>query len=128
MGAAEYVAVAVFAMGAVFGVIGWLLNHKDQQQEREIAEIKKTIDGNSQERRESIKRLFELHQEDAKRLVDVEIHLAKNHYDKMELDARFGRLEDAVNKGFEGIHAAIKSLSVELRECKDSNCHHRERQ
>ncbi len=81
----------VFVLGVIFGVICWLLNNKDAQQEKKIDD------------------LFAKHQADADKLVNLELIVAGQHYKKSEIDAlmkdfreyldkRFDRLEDAVNK------------------------------
>lgn len=82
----------VALVGVVLGVIAYLLDRKDRQQERALDEQKQQIE-----------LLFKKHDEDAKRLQEVELDIAKRHYVKEELDSKFERLE-----------AAIKSTMTEL--------------
>lgn len=76
------------ALGAVVflvGIIGYFLRQKDEAQGKQI------------------QTLWTKHDADAKDLADLRERIAREHYVKGELDARFTRLEDA-----------IKTMSSEL--------------
>lgn len=78
--------------GAIFAIIGYLLARKDAQQEAQI------------------KTLWEKHDEDAKRLQDLELDIAKRHYVKDELDQRFDRLENSIRSGMDSISGEVRNL------------------
>ncbi len=83
-------------LAGVFGmvaVIGWFLRQKDEQQAKAIA------------------LLFQKHDEDVDALSDLKERIAREHYVKGELDARFQRLEDAFKTGFHELGAKIDKLA-----------------
>jgi len=76
-------------VGAVLALIGFFLRQKDEQQQGQI------------------KMLFEKHEEDAQRLANLELQIAREHPNrnairemfgdfKAHMDERFDRLEQAV--------------------------------
>lgn len=75
------VEIAVFILSGIFAVLWWLLKNKDSKQEKDID------------------LLWTKHDEDAKRLQEVELDIARRHYVKDELDLRFSKLEAAVREG-----------------------------
>ena len=88
--------IAIFAMGVIFSVIGWFLRSKDEAQSSQI------------------KLLFEKHDADAGALQDLRIQLAREHYQKNELDARFDKLEAAFRSGFDDLGRKFDKLSEAL--------------
>lgn len=62
-------------------VLWYLLRQKDNKQTEEIT------------------KLFELHDADVEKLGMLKLELAKNHYEKSELDPKFLRLEAAITEG-----------------------------
>lgn len=64
-------------IGAVFAVLWYLLRQKDATQAAQI------------------KDLYEKHGQDEKQLNELRIEIAKQHYVKGELDAKFDKLERA---------------------------------
>lgn len=48
---------------------------------------------------EEITKLFLLHDADVEKLASLKLELAKNHYEKAELDPKFMRLEAAITDG-----------------------------
>jgi hypothetical protein len=77
----------------LFSVIGWLLSNKDAKQAREI-EI-----------------LFKKHDDDAAALAALKLEIAKEHYLKHELDARFQQLDTTFREGFDGLRSEFKELA-----------------
>lgn len=77
----------------VLGIIGWFLRSKDEAQAKQIA------------------LLFVKHDQDAEALADLKERIAREHYVKGELDARFQRLEDAFKTGFHELGAKIDKLA-----------------
>jgi hypothetical protein len=76
----------------LFSVIGWLLSNKDMKQAKEI-EI-----------------LFKKHDDDAAALAALKLEIAKEHYLKHELDARFQQLDTTFREGFDGLRSEFKEL------------------
>lgn len=60
---------------------------------------------------ESIRLLFQKHDEDSARLDAFQLEIARKHYVKEELDARFDRLEMAFTKGFDTMGGKFDKLS-----------------
>lgn len=87
---------AVLAIGGVFTVLWWLLRQKDYRQEKQI------------------ELLFQKHDDDAKRLQDLELEIAKNHYLKNELDAKFDKIENAFRDGMKDMGDKIDKLVTVL--------------
>lgn len=81
------------AIVGVFAVVWYLLKQKDAQQEA------------------SIKDLYDKHSADVEKLRDLEVRLAKDHYVKTELDARFDRLESTFRDGFKALGDRFDRLS-----------------
>lgn len=79
---AVYVGIALFVLGGIFTVLWFLLRQKDESQEQRI------------------KKLFELHDEDAKELAQHRLMIAENHYRKPELDIKFDKIESSIKDGF----------------------------
>ncbi len=77
-------------------VVWWLLRNKDAKQE------------------EAIKLLFEKHDEDSKRLDDFQLEIAKYHYVKPELDAKFDKLEVAIKSSMDTLGKKFDRLSEVL--------------
>lgn len=84
------IGLAVLAIAC--GVIGYLLNRKDAAQASQIA------------------LLFTKHDEDVKRLQEVELDIARRHYVKDELDSRFDKLEVSIGNGLKELRDGIKEL------------------
>lgn len=74
-------------------VIGWFLRQKDEQQAKSIA------------------LLFQKHDEDAANLAALRLEIAKEHYLKHELDARFVSLENTFKHGMHDLGAKFDKLS-----------------
>lgn len=77
----------------LLGIIGWFLRSKDEAQAKQIA------------------LLFIKHDQDAEALSELKERIAREHYVKGELDARFQRLEDAFKTGFHELGAKIDKLA-----------------
>jgi hypothetical protein len=80
--------------------IGYLLNKKDSAQEEDIKDLKKTAE-----------LLFKKHDEDAANLASLQLQIAKEHYLKHELDARFTSLEDAFRDGMQELGRKFDKLT-----------------
>lgn len=91
-------AIAVFVLGIIFSVIGWLLSNKDKKQGEEIA------------------KLFVLHDDDSKELMRLQLEIARNHYPKSELDVRFAQLDATIKEGFKDLGSDIKEMTKALHD------------
>lgn len=89
-------------LSVLFTVLWFLLRKKDEAQEKQIAV------------------LFVKHDEDAQRLRDLELDIAKKHYVKEELDRMFDRLEVTFKQGFASLGGKLddmnRALTNHLRE------------
>ena len=86
----------VLLVSIIFAVIGYLLSRKDAQQASDI-----TL-------------LWEKHDDDAKRLQDLELDIAKHHYLKAELDPKFEQLTIYFKAGMETLGAKVDKLTDTL--------------
>lgn len=80
----------------LIGIIGWFLRQKDEQQAKSIA------------------LLFQKHDDDAANLANLRLEIAKEHYLKHELDARFLSLEHTFKTGMSDLGAKFDRLSEVL--------------
>lgn len=99
----EGLTVLLFVLGVIFAIIGWLLRNKDAAQEEKI-----------KDQAALIQTLFLKHDEDARRLDDLKLEIARKHYVKDELDMRFDRLETTTRIGFDKLTAEFKELARAL--------------
>lgn len=77
----------------LLGIIGFFLRQKDEAQGKQISA------------------LWLKHDEDAAALADLKERIAREHYVKAELDARFQRLEDAFRGGFNELGQKLDKLT-----------------
>lgn len=95
-----FLQIGLTVFGGIASVVWWLLRQKDEAQAKQI----EVQEGN-------IETLFRKHDEDAKRLQDLELEIAKNHYLKNELDAKFDRMEAAFREGLGQLGAKFDKLA-----------------
>jgi hypothetical protein len=88
-------------------VIGWFLRKKDEQQEKAIADIKAAQE-------QSVALLWAKHDQDAKDLSDLRLHIASQHYVKTELDSRFDKMELAFKQGFHDLGNKLDKMTEAL--------------
>lgn len=101
MGGMTMLEIGLALLGVVFSVIGYLLRKKDEEQARQIA------------------LLFSKHDADALALQELRVQLAREHYQKSELDARFDKLEAAFRAGFSDLGVKFDRLSEALMERRE---------
>lgn len=92
---------------AILGVIAvawYLLRQKDARQQRDMEAMQAYTE-------KQLTLLFVKHDEDVKRLADLELRIAQNHYAKTELDNRFEKLELSFREGFREIGGKFDRLS-----------------
>lgn len=82
-----------YIISGVFAVLWFLLKQKDAKQE------------------ESIRLLFQKHDEDAKALQELRLQIAEGHYKKTELDFKFEKLELAIVNSFNVLGGKFDKLS-----------------
>lgn len=91
-----------FGAYAVFAVVFWLFKIKHEAQSAQI------------------KLLFEKFDLAAAAHQELRLQIARDHYHKVELDARFERLEEAFKDGFRELGAKFDKLSdILLRHMSD---------
>lgn len=83
-------------VSGVIAVLWYLLQQKDSKQADEI------------------KLLFDKHDSDVKQLEELKLKIAENHYQKIELDAKFHSLETATRDGFTDLGKKFDRLSDAL--------------
>lgn len=100
MGAAEYVAIGLFLVGALFSIVSWVLKLMIQKLRDDLKEHKEMfID------------LYNKHTEDASKLRDVELQLAKNYHDKGEVTAMFNTFKDYLDEKFAEVKESISEIN-----------------
>jgi Tfp pilus assembly protein PilO len=108
--------ILLFAAGVIVMIIGWLLAKKDQTQGDEIAALKA-----------SVLTLFGKHDIDVAALQELRLQIAREHYQKEELDERFNKLEAAFQRGFDDLGHKFDRLSEALLEhLHDENINQRQ--
>lgn len=90
-------------VSAIFVVLWWLLRQKDTSQARQI-----------EKQDASINLLFLKHDEDARKLSELELKIASSHYIKPELDAKFMSLESSIKDGLHELGAKFDRLTEAL--------------
>lgn len=93
------------------GIIGVLLRMKDAQQARQIEIMETKVQVDHEFQAKQIALLFAKHDDDAYRLDQFQLQIAREHYVKQELDARFDRLEAAFTRGFSDLGTKIDKLA-----------------
>lgn len=86
------------------GVIGWFLRKKDEQQEKELEALRSELKNQTD-------LLWQKHDQDAKDLSDLRLHIASQHYVKTELDARFDKMELTFTNGFNELGNKLDKLT-----------------
>lgn len=99
----ESLTIALFALGTIFSIIGWLLKNAVAAQKEKTSEQTKLIET-----------LFRKHDEDARRLDELRLEIARKHYVKEELDSRFDKLETTTRRGFEVLTDKFDDLAKAL--------------
>jgi len=100
MGASDYVGIGLFFLTLIFGAVGWLLKNKDEAQEAKITALGKKHDEDIAGRDIQIQLLFRKHDEDEKELRKLEVQIARNFYERPELDNKFEKLDKTFKDGF----------------------------
>ncbi len=90
------IGLVLLIVSGVFTVLWGLLRSKDLDQEKKITE------------------LMRLHYEDAKRLQDLELEIARRHYVKDELDTRFEGFNSSFKEGFSSLGSKFDHLTNTL--------------
>lgn len=88
--------LGMWVFGAVGTVLWYLLRQKDAKQQRDID------------------LLWEKHDDDAQRLTDLSIEIAKKHYERPELDGKFDRLETSIRDGLKELGGKFDRLAEAL--------------
>lgn len=85
-------------------VIGWFLRKKDEQQEKELESLRSALQNQTD-------LLWQKHDQDAKDLSELRLHIASQHYVKTELDARFDKMELTFTNGFNDLGNKLDRLT-----------------
>lgn len=106
--------IGLFLLGSIFSVIGYLLRQKDNEQGKQIQAVKEESANRDAKQDTQIALLFTKHDADVAALQELRLQIARDHYQKEELDARFTRLEAAFQKGFDDLGKKFDRLSDAL--------------
>lgn len=98
-------AVLAFLVVTLIGVAGYLLKKRDDTQAMQLGAQQKLIET-----------LFRKHDEDVIRLQELELRVVKEHYGKPELDARFLRIEQAIEKSMDNLGAKFDAFADKLND------------
>ena len=99
--------VLVILLTILVTVVGYLLAERDQKNEKVSAETKAEHD-------RQIAALWLKHNEDAHELQELRILIAKDHYIKPELDAKFTELSSTFKTGFDQLGNKFDRLAETL--------------
>ena len=88
-------------------VLWWLIRQRDTTLNTEITDLECRRKADSE-------MLWQKHDDDVRRLQDVELDIARRHYVKEELDDRFDRIERSINNGMESLCVKMDRLSDAL--------------
>lgn len=95
--------ISLFVVGSIGSIIWWILRNKDTNQDSKLSDHQELID-----------LLFVKHDADVQRLTDLELEIAKKHYERTELDARFDKLEKSFKEGFSLLGDKLDKLSEKI--------------
>lgn len=90
--------IALFVLGGLCTVMWWLLRNKDSAQS------------------DQIRTLFSKHDEDAEKLADLKLEIARQYYVKTELDPKFEKLEHTISEWFSLLGAKFDMLNGAVSE------------
>lgn len=96
-------------LSTLLAVVAYLLRQKDLQQQQQLTQLEGDFE-------EQVALLWQKHDQDAKDLSELRLHIASQHYVKTELDARFDKMELAFQQGFNSIAAKLDKLNDNLVE------------
>ena len=88
--------IELWIFGAIASVLWYLLRQKDAKQQTDIDN------------------LWKKHDEDAQRLAELSLEIAKKHYERHELDGKFDRLEASIRDGLKDLGAKFDRLAEAL--------------
>lgn len=106
--------IGLFILSVVFSIIGYFLRQKDAEQGKLIEQVRTDCSTRDAKQDSSIALLFAKHDADVTALQELRLQIARDHYQKEELDARFSRLEAAFQKGFDDLGKKFDRLSDAL--------------
>lgn len=114
--------IGLFLIGIVFSIIGYFLRQKDAEQGKLIEQVRADCSARDAKQDSNIALLFSKHDADVTALQELRLQIARDHYQKEELDARFSRLEAAFQRGFDDLGKKFDRLSdVLMRHMHDEN-------
>lgn len=93
---AQMLEIGLWIFGAIASVLWYLLRQKDAKQQADID------------------MLFKKHDEDAQRLSDLSLEIAKKHYERPELDGKFDKLESSIRDGLKELGSKFDRLAEAL--------------
>lgn len=88
--------LGMWFFGAIGTVLWYLLRQKDAKQQKDI------------------ELLWTKHDEDAQRLADLSLEIAKKHYERPELDGKFDRLDASIRDGLRELGNKFDRLAEAL--------------
>lgn len=97
----------LLGVAGVCTVLWFFVRQRWSKQEQDFAEYKA-------KQSEETRLLWEMHHKDAGKLIDLELHIAKEHYLRGELDQRFNQLDTTFREGFKEMTREFRTLSEVL--------------
>ena len=88
--------IGMWIFGAVGAVLWYLLRQKDAKQQTDIDNLLKK------------------HEEDTQRLADLSLEIAKKHYERLELDGKFDKLDCSIRDGLKELGSKFDRLAEAL--------------
>jgi hypothetical protein len=106
--------LGLLLIGGIFSVLWYLLKQKDAKQQEEIKLNKASADAKIKELQvdadAKIKDLQDKHQEDATKLTTLELHIAKNHFEKGDVTAMFASFKSYLDEKFKELRESVDAI------------------
>lgn len=102
MGIPEWTVVGCFIFGLIATAFGYLLSSRYSKQEETAKENKKEAD-------ELFKDLYKKNQENITKISQLELEIAKNHFDKTEISSMFATAKTYLDEKFSELRDSIES-------------------
>ena len=109
--AGEWALVAVGVLTIAAMLFGFWQNFKQARNSEDQALRMKMWEEYKAAQKAHIDALYELHRTDAAKLTDLEIKLAKEHYDKPEVNSIVADIKDTLQRGFDGMGERFDALA-----------------
>lgn len=96
--------IGLMMFGVLFSIVGWLLKNKDDTQSKQIANLENRIAS-----------LYQKYDQNTVAIQDLRLQIAREHYQKAELDDRFTELKVTIKDGLRDMADRFDKLAEAMR-------------